>query len=571
LVGARPQHEHLVFTVRIDATRESSERKEENDAVLRPAHKERANLLSKICNPPGPPSSHGLVSHAGYGALGGRCKPGRAPRPAPIKTLKPSQFFSHKAFLIPAAALWAALAAAVAVDALRTRRATGTTARLHTAVGGVIALYALSSTVAVLAATAAPSPPWWASATAYAAIGSEDVAEAAFIALLLAIATGFGITRAASWAALGPHRRRVLAVPLVYLTTSLVVDLTEEAVERAGRGEAAGGGGGLGSLVFNTAEIVSLVALLLAWLFIFDAISRAREELEGAGEGMVGAARGGGGAPAVTASAAPGSGGGGGIVITGAAVPLPPAAAAAVAAGEADPSTMYARLHGGGTAAAAASGDATAAPATVADAVARAGKVRLLRRFRAGVTGYVLLRAAAIVVPLLLLAEPGEEAAAVTGVLVAEGAVRLAFLACLALLFRPVPDSPYLLLDEDEGRGSGNGDAREGGDDPATARASASLSTELGVLSTAPARAGPLDARPMTARLVVGPRSDAAPPPGARAAVARPTSSPDPRFVLDDGGGDGWEGGGGREGAGGGVSRPGGRPKRVSSTEEVPL
>ena len=492
----------------------------------------------------------------------------RALTPPPPAPSLPSQ-----AYTIPAAILWALLAGAVAFDATRTRRAAARAggappvgARLHTAVGLVIGLYALSALASVLAGTAGAGA--WGSVTTYASIFIEDSAEASFIFLLLAIAAGYGIVRAPVLASL-PARRKVVAVPAVYFGTSLLVDLAEEAVERrSGGGEEAGAGAGLGSAVFNASEVVSILALLLAWLFIFDLISRAREELEGPGEGIVGAAR-----PAAVASGP--AAGGGGIVVTGAAVPLPPAAAAAVAAGEADPASLYSRLHGGG-AGDTATGDVSAPPTSIADAVARAGKVRLLRRFRAGVTGFVCLRVVAIVLPLLLLSEPGEEAAAVTGVLVAEGLVRLAFLAALAAIFRPVPDSPYLLLDEGlggggyEGGGGGGVEAGLGGGGGAgTARADASLSTELGVLGPAgapPPRRGPLDAAPpprhTTTRLASGPRSGDAP--AATAPAAAP--SPDPRFVLDDGGGDGWE-------SGGGDDRPPGPPrtKRLDSTEEVPL
>ena len=65
-------------------------------------------------------------------------------------------------------------------------------------------------------------------------------------------------------------RAQVVAVPLVYFCTALVVDLTEEVAAIKGQDVDAGGMTATAAAIFNGCQIAALVALLLAWVFIFD-------------------------------------------------------------------------------------------------------------------------------------------------------------------------------------------------------------------------------------------------------------------------------------------------------------
>ena len=304
----------------------------------------------------------------------------------------------------------------------------------------------------------------------------EDAAEAGFISLLLAIAAGFSITRPN----LGPHRAKVVNVPILYFCTALVVDLTEEWAAIKGvdvDAAAAGTPGALSpsyALLFSVCQVVALVALLLAWVMIFDVVARERAALAGGGEGIVGAAQG------ATATAAPG------ISSTpGHAVALPPDVEAAARERGSNLTDVYAVV----------SGDAGADETkTAADVVERNAKRKMLAAFVTAVTAYVCVRAAAILVPLIVLPSPDASDSAVTAIILLEDAARLLFLGGLAWLFRPRADSPYLSV-------GGEGE----------------VTTELGVLGRR-SGAGGVGGAP----LYSGPRSDAAP-----AAV-------DARFGLGD-------------------------------------
>ena len=251
-------------------------------------------------------------------------------------------------------------------------------------------------------------------------------------------------------------------------------------------------------------------------------------------------------------------------------------------------------------------------PKSAADAIATRAKLTLLKRFLMGATLYVAARAAAIVVPLAVLPAPSQADAATTAASVCEDAVRLLFLAALALIFRAREDSPYLMVGEGIGRdGTGVG--------------AAGLTTELGVLggrrnggggSSAggeedfdeerPVSASDARLPPPRAPLFAGQtRSDAflppqrqqqqkapavvalAPPPrspalaaaaagaGAATAAAGAARGVDARFAIDDDDGsdsDYGGGGGGSEKAAppvpAAVAAP---PARRDSTEEIPL
>ena len=86
----------------------------------------------------------------------------------------------------------------------------------------VVALYALDSVLLLILSLASDSTTF-SDVVDFVSLILEDFAEAAFLLLLLAVAAGAGIARPG----LGPHRSKVIFVPLVYLVTSLAVDLAE--------------------------------------------------------------------------------------------------------------------------------------------------------------------------------------------------------------------------------------------------------------------------------------------------------------------------------------------------------
>lgn len=88
----------------------------------------------------------------------------------------------------------------------------------------VVALYALDSILLLILSLASNDTSSFSDVVDFVSLILEDFAEAGFLLLLLAVAAGAGIARSSG---LGPHRGKVLLVPLVYLVTTLAVDLAE--------------------------------------------------------------------------------------------------------------------------------------------------------------------------------------------------------------------------------------------------------------------------------------------------------------------------------------------------------
>ena len=76
------------------------------------------------------------------------------------------------------------------------------------------------------------------------------------------------------------------------------------------------------------------------------------------------------------------------------------------------------------------------------DRLAHVAKLRLMRQFMWGVGGYILARAAAILLPLFLWNKPEEEGVAICAVFILENVVQWGFLAALCYIFRCV--QPWL-------------------------------------------------------------------------------------------------------------------------------
>ena len=117
---------------------------------------------------------------------------------------------------------WCLLSAATVVDYFKTRQLSAVTrgASVRRGIRWVVAMYALDSILLLVLSLAENSK--FSDVVDFASLLLEDFAEAAFL-LLLAVAAGVGIARPGP----GPHRGKVLLVPLVYLVTTLAVDLAE--------------------------------------------------------------------------------------------------------------------------------------------------------------------------------------------------------------------------------------------------------------------------------------------------------------------------------------------------------
>ncbi|KAA6425595.1 MAG: hypothetical protein FRX49_04492 [Trebouxia sp. A1-2] len=205
--------------------------------------------------------------------------------------------------------------------------------------------------------------------------------------------------------------------------------------------------------------LVSLIALLLAWVYIFDTVQREREMLEGPKEGIIGA--GGLQDPSQVAhtttvfppdredsSKAKDEETG---EMSGQAVNIPPQMLVDSADGRSI-GDMYAPMQD----------QDTDKPKTIEDQMQLRSKVRLMKQFQWGVAAYVAAKAAVILLPALVWVEPGD--AAIKTIYILQNCVRWLFLAALCWIFRPQEDNPYLLLDE-------------GADNPST-----EMHTELGLV-----------------------------------------------------------------------------------------
>ncbi|KAK9800811.1 hypothetical protein WJX73_009927 [Symbiochloris irregularis] len=313
-----------------------------------------------------------------------------------------------------------------------------------------------------------------------------DFADTAMIALLLTIAAGFCITRDT----LGPYKRKVVLIPVVYITTTLLVDYTLFYIYGKGICES-----GLGApedpqsaralsewwwVIGNFASLISLATLILAGLYILDTAQRERASLDPAKEGIVGAQV----SPdveigAYNRSIATANANGGEAVGHEVNRPI---ADTEVVPGNRMPD-VYAEMNAEDT-------DATK---TVQDKVLTRSKLALMRQFQIGVGVYFsLLILVYVVLPMLLLNPnaPEQDNAVISIAILLQNVVLWAFLVALCFIFRLREDNPYLMLEEDDSPSL-----------PHNAQVDTSLGevrdvrTELGVLSssdldTPPSRGG---------------------------------------------------------------------------------
>ncbi|KAL3148903.1 hypothetical protein ABBQ32_001771 [Trebouxia sp. C0010 RCD-2024] len=244
-----------------------------------------------------------------------------------------------------------------------------------------------------------------------------DLADSLFIVMMMGIAAGYCITRDN----LGPYKVKVLVIPTVYFVTTLVSDFISNTAYAANDSV---------NLVESLCLLTSLVALLLAWVYIFDTVQRERELLEGPKEGIIGAQ----GLqdpsevahtttvfPPDRADSSKGKDGEAGGT-SGQAVELPAQMLAEAAEGRRI-GDLYAPMQD----------QDTDKHKTIEDQMQLRSKVRLMKQFQWGVAAYVIAKAAVIMVPALVWVEPGD--AAFKTIYILQNSVRWLFLAALCWIF----------------------------------------------------------------------------------------------------------------------------------------
>ncbi|GBF90051.1 hypothetical protein Rsub_02759 [Raphidocelis subcapitata] len=252
----------------------------------------------------------------------------------------------------------------------------------------------------------------------------SEAAEASFLGLLLLLASGFSITRAD----MGAHKAKVYGIPAVILVTGIVTDViyfqftdsTSDDVDFLAMAPWEG------SLWF-VCTLLNVACLILAWVYAFDIIGQETEALESqeAANNRTDAPA---GSSAAAAAAAPHE----------------------AAANEFDEAlgregiTVYKQLGGAGaglSAAHVAGADPEEAEfRTVADRINFEIKKKLYKRFSFGVGAYLLATIGALLLPVYMNV-------LVQGLIVfLQFVVQWAFMAALVWIFRPVEDSPYLMV-----------------------------------------------------------------------------------------------------------------------------
>lgn len=331
--------------------------------------------------------------------------------------------YLNMAYVAPRTALWVLLFAAGLIDGIRHRGVRSRGFQLYWALVVSAGLFVLQEIVLLILAAEAHGQ-WVNGATLGAYIFFADLATSFWFGILLAVSAGYCITRTT----LGPHKPVVIAIPIVYLVTALVVDyvlnwlrgfdaftdqatyydqIPEETAEKVG---------GTTGFVYLICLLANTMAMLLAWFFIFDTIQKEKEVLEQ-------------GYPDVSAPGAAGAG------MPGEGVPPYPAGGNAVLLEETggNASHLYVDVV---------EADLDA-PKTFQDKVDEREKLRLIRLFFYGVCGYLIATIAVVFLPLFVPTVVDRT------ILVLQNVVLLVFLAVLLWTFRMRQGSPYLLMDEE--------------------------------------------------------------------------------------------------------------------------
>lgn len=355
-------------------------------------------------------------------------------------------YYESLAYLIPRLLVWLALFSLATADGVLHRHIKKRGWQLHRGILLVIGAYVVQDVLLLTYSIGARSDLGTVDDVCKAFIFFADLADSLLIGLLMAVAAGYCITRDN----LGPYKVKVLVIPTVYLVTTMVSDFISNSSYTYDENA---------NLVESINLLVSLVALLLAWVYIFDTVQREREMLEGPKEGIIGA----GGLQdpsevAHTTTVFPPDKEDSGKAkdeetgeMSGQAVNIPPQMLVDSADGRSI-GDMYAPMQD----------QDTDKPKTIEDQMQLRTKVQLMKQFQWGVAADVAAKAAVILLPALVWANAPDAATKTIHIL--QNCVLWLFLAALCWIFRPQEDNPYLLLDE-------------GADNPST-----EMHTELGLV-----------------------------------------------------------------------------------------
>jgi len=230
------------------------------------------------------------------------------------------------------------------------------------------------------------------------------LARSVFLGLILLVSAGYCILREN----LGENVRRVVAIPIVYGVTSMVLDYillsssNEHVVTQQTDDEAEIDSEDIKALVLITCLLVKAVVFVCAWVFVFENLNREIRMLRGDTEEI----------PALENEEPE----------------------------DYERPEMQNAVDGGGN-------DDADAPKTVAEAVGDQAKLLLLARFRTILVIYVISIIMVNILPLYIANTSVEKIQSV--VIVLENLLLIGFVISMAVIFRPVDDNPYLLLVDD--------------------------------------------------------------------------------------------------------------------------
>ncbi|KFM22745.1 hypothetical protein F751_2936 [Auxenochlorella protothecoides] len=369
------------------------------------------------------------------------------------------------AYLAPRWAVWTLLLVVASIDACRHRHVRSRGWQLYAVLLGATGLFVVRDTFLFAYAVSGVGPDWARSAWFGAYIFFSNLAEAYFIWILIIIAAGYCITRSD----LGPHRAVAISIPAIVFVTSLVVDYVlysmrgfeafsdqsvtvvcvegvEDPENPCTPGEELGAATGL---VFFICIMANMMAFLLAWFFVFETVQKERERLEG-GDPYQQEEESPAAAPGLPVSRA------GGGLTNGHAAGVGHAAVPTQVLLEEGRNASH--LYG------ATEGRDADEPRTVQDRIETRDKLRLIRTFFYGVSTYVVANLFVIFLPIFVPTVVDRV------ILALMNGLLLIFVSVLLWTFRMRAGNAYLVLGEAVGM---------------------ETTTELGVLSAPPKRAGP--------------------------------------------------------------------------------
>ncbi|EFJ40318.1 hypothetical protein VOLCADRAFT_108194 [Volvox carteri f. nagariensis] len=240
-----------------------------------------------------------------------------------------------------------------------------------------------------------------------------NISRSMFLAVLLVIASGYCITRSE----LGPHKQHVVFVPTAVLVTGLITDYSFLALAQS-RSSNTSDMSDLGQMdtlmasMWFVCAVLNLAALILAWLYLFEALSKEIAGLEADYKRRTGQLSEEAGAANPFTDAYTALGNGPGKTLS--AKPAP-SSAQDPESGEGDNQT-------------------------VADHLAYTAKKKLLSRFSLGVSSYLVAEICVILLPLFI------NSIVQSTLQVLQFALYIFFMIVLLVIFRPQEQSSYLMI-----------------------------------------------------------------------------------------------------------------------------